>query len=114
METQIQEKKLRFRRTPPKPSADFCCYVAGKAASSDERLVINNPYTNKPAGTVGLVGAREVDLAIAAALDHREKLTRFERSQVLERARQRLEQRREEFAILITSESGLCLRDTRY
>ncbi len=114
METQIQEKKPRSQKARAKSNKDFSCYVAGKPVSSGERLIVNNPYTNQPAGAVGLAWLREAEMAIVAALEYRDKPTRFERSQVLERTRQLLEKRREEFALLITSESGLCLRDTRY
>ena len=114
METQLQEKRPDSRRATTKVTPTFSCYVAGKPVTSGERLVINNPYTNQPAGEVALVSAREAEMAVKSALAYREKPTRFKRSQVLENARQLLEQRLEEFALLITSESGLCLRDTRY
>jgi aldehyde dehydrogenase (NAD+) len=114
MNTQIEEKRSAPVRAKAKPVDAFSCYVAGKPISSREKLVVKNPYTCRPAGEVRLAGAREVEMAIAAALDYRDQLTRYQRSQILERARQSLEQRREEMAMLITSESGLCLRETRY
>src|SRR4030095_9763248 len=64
-------------------------------------------------GTVGVVARAEVDSAIAATKTA-PSLSRFERHQILEKTRVLLEQRREEFAQLITTESGLCLRETRY
>ena len=48
------------------------------------------------------------------ALAPAEPLTRYERSRILNRTRELLEARREEFANLITQEAGLCLRETRY
>ena len=42
------------------------------------------------------------------------ELTRFQRSEILDRTRQLLDQRSEAFAQLITAESGLCVRETRY
>jgi aldehyde dehydrogenase (NAD+) len=56
----------------------------------------------------------DVDAAIAAALSFHETPTRWQRFSILETTRQLLEARREEFARLITSEAGLCLRETRY
>jgi aldehyde dehydrogenase (NAD+) len=61
-----------------------------------------------------LAGRAHVQEAIATALKAGEPLTRFQRSTILDRARQLLEERREDFAQLITSEAGLCLRETRY
>src|SRR5262249_35252775 len=85
-----------------------------KPVAGGTQLTVLNPYTGQPAGTVALAGRTHVDAAIATALEARPALSRFQRSQILDTARQRLEERREEFARLITSESGLCLRETRY
>ena len=63
---------------------------------------------------MALAGREQTDAAIVSALNWREPLTRFQRSQILEKARQLLETRNEEFARLITAESGLCIRETRY
>lgn len=90
------------------------CYVAGKQISSANTLRVRCPFGGHVAGVVGLADREHVDAAIAAALAPAEPLTRFARSQILEKARRLLELRREEFAQLITSESGLCLRETRY
>jgi aldehyde dehydrogenase (NAD+) len=77
-------------------------------------LIVRNPYNGQPAGAVALAGRKDADAAITGALNWRETLTRFERSRVLEKSRQLLGASREEFARLITGESGLCLRETRY
>ncbi len=90
------------------------CHVAGKPVTSGEVTEIRSPYDGQLAGTVRTVGTEQAEDAIRAALVQGETLTRFERSAILDRARQQLEARREEFARLITAESGLCLRDTRY
>src|SRR5947199_863509 len=90
------------------------CYVAGKAITSGQQLVIKNPYNGEAVGSVALAGHEQTDAAIVSALNWREPLTRFQRSQILEKARQLLETRNAEFARLITAESGLCIRETRY
>ncbi len=77
-------------------------------------LEVKNPYHNQVVGEVRLAAADDVEAAIHAGLNASRKINRYDRSQVLERARAKLEARREEFARLITSESGLCLRETRY
>jgi putative phosphonoacetaldehyde dehydrogenase len=92
----------------------LACFVAGKQIASDRKLEVRNPFSGQPAGTVALAGRDHTEAAIKAALAAGELLTRFQRSAILDRARELLEDRREEFARLITSESGLCLRETRY
>src|SRR5688572_32111889 len=82
--------------------------------STARELIVRCPYDGRTAGTVPLAGREQVEAAIIAALDPAEPLTRFERSDILEKARGLLESRRDEFARLITSESGLCIRETRY
>src|SRR2546421_714835 len=89
-------------------------YIAGRAISSRQQLVVKNPYNGRSVGTVLRGGREHVNAAIAASLPSRESLPRHQRSTILEAARQLLEARREEFARLITSESGLCIRETRY
>src|SRR5690606_23123632 len=89
-------------------------YVAGKPVSRGPSLSIRNPYHRHIAGEVRLAGAEDVEDAIQAALACPRDFSRYERNQVLEKARAALESRREEFARLITSESGLCLRESRY
>ena len=93
---------------------NLSCYVAGKPIASSQPLIVNNPYRGKAFGSVVLAGREQTDAAIVSALNWREPLTRFQRSQILEKARQLLETRNEEFARLITAESGLCIRETRY
>src|SRR5256884_1695275 len=93
---------------------NLSCYVAGKAITSGQQLVIKNPYNGEAVGSVALAGREQTDAAIVSALNWREPLTRFQRSRILEKARQLLETRNEEFGRLITSESGLCIRETRY
>lgn len=78
------------------------------------QLVVRSPYTGEAVGKVQLAGRAEVEAAIAEALKPAELLTRFARAEILEKARLLLEKRREEFARLITSEAGLCIRETRY
>ena len=93
---------------------NLASYIAGQPVASSRRLDIRCPYDGRPAGSVTVATREHVEAAIQAALKPTDPLTRYQRSHILDRARQLLEQRREEFAHLITSESGLCLRETRY
>src|SRR2546422_2201287 len=93
---------------------NLTCYVAGQPLRAGETLPVENPYTGKPIGTVTLAGRPAVEAAVAAAVAFGETPTRWQRFAILDQARQLLEARQEDFARLITSEAGLCIRETRY
>ena len=93
---------------------DLACWIAGERVGADAKLTVRSPFSGEIVGAVPMLSRRETEAAIGAALANRTQLTRFERSQVLTRAAALIAARAEEFARLISSESGLCLRDTRY
>ncbi len=90
------------------------CLVAGSPVTGSEKLEVRNPYNQAVVGTVVTASSADVELAIVSARNSGPAPSRFERSQVLEKARNGLEARREEFAHTITAETGLCLREARY
>jgi putative phosphonoacetaldehyde dehydrogenase len=90
------------------------CYIAGQAVSGDRWNDVSNPWNNEAVGRVACITGEQLDAAIRAHLAPAELLTRYERSRILNKTRDLLEARREEFAQLITKEAGLCLRETRY
>ncbi|WP_343304376.1 phosphonoacetaldehyde dehydrogenase [Chitinophaga niabensis] len=89
-------------------------YIAGTPLQSGALLEVKSPYDGRLVGTVTLGNRKDTEAAIAAGLKGGPLLTRYDRFAVLDKARQLLEERKEEFAQLIMSESGLCLRETRY
>lgn len=89
-------------------------YIAGAAVESGSWIEVLNPWSREPAGRAATITRAQLEQAVAAHLKPCEALTRHERSRILTRAGGLLETRREEFARLITAESGLCLRETRY
>ena len=94
---------------------ELACYAAGSPVSgATERLTVTNPFNGEVVGSVLLASARDVEAAISAALDFAAPLDRFGRYQVLEKTRLLLEGQSEQFARVMTAESGLCLRETRY
>ncbi|MEE2888725.1 MAG: aldehyde dehydrogenase family protein [Planctomycetota bacterium] len=90
------------------------CYIAGKPVVTDDLLDVTYPFDGSVTAQVSLVGPEHLDQAIETMLHAGTPLTRHERSQVLETARQLLLARADEFADLIRSETGLCMRETRY
>jgi aldehyde dehydrogenase (NAD+) len=89
-------------------------YLAGTATTSDQWIEVTNPWNNEILGRVACITPAQLDSVIRTHLEPRPALTRYERSRILNKTRDLLDARREEFAQLITSESGLCLRETRY
>jgi aldehyde dehydrogenase (NAD+) len=93
---------------------NLASFIAGKPVPGAGTLTICSPYSGAEVGTVALASRRDVDAAVAAACSFRDTPSRYQRAEVLEKTRAALENRREEFAQIITSEAGLALRETRY
>ncbi len=87
------------------------CYIAGEAVGG-ELLDVIYPYTGKVAGRVRQVDGAGLERALTATQPV--ELTRWARHEILINARGLLSDRAEEFAQLIRSETGLCMRETRY
>jgi aldehyde dehydrogenase (NAD+) len=75
---------------------------------------VHSPYTGELVGEAPLADAEAVRRALDAGAGYRNRLTRHERSEVLFEVARRLGEEREQLAALISSESGLCLKDTRH
>ncbi|MES5485581.1 phosphonoacetaldehyde dehydrogenase [Bradyrhizobium sp. INPA03-11B] len=88
--------------------------IAGTLVDTDEHVEVFNPYTNKVIGTVPAARPEHVRSAFAKAAAFKPKLTRYERQRILLRTAEILAGRKEEFARLITAESGLCWKDSLY
>jgi aldehyde dehydrogenase (NAD+) len=93
---------------------DLPSYLAGEPIQTSDRLDVFYPYTNERTGSVALIAPAHLEEAICRALRGGEPLTRYQRFEILDKARRLLADRAEEFANLIRSESGLCIRETRY
>jgi putative phosphonoacetaldehyde dehydrogenase len=88
--------------------------IAGKLVQTDDIVEVHNPYDNSVVGTVPAARAEHVRDAFAKARAFRPKLNRYERQQILQKTAELLRDRKEEFARLITAESGLCWKDSLY
>lgn len=88
--------------------------IAGKLVSTDDVIEVKNPYDGSLVGTVPMARPEHVRAAFQKARDFKPKLSRYERQQILMRTAQLLADRREEFARLISAESGLCWKDAIY
>jgi len=88
--------------------------IAGRQVSTDEVIEVLNPYTNEVVGTVPAGRPEHVQEAFAKAHAYKPQLTRFERQRILQATAEALRDRKEDFARLISAESGLCWKDSLY
>jgi putative phosphonoacetaldehyde dehydrogenase len=88
--------------------------IAGKRVETDQRIEVLNPYNGAVVGTIAAARPEHVREAFAKAKAFKPKLTRYERQQILLKTADLLAARKEEFARIITAESGLCWKDSLY
>jgi putative phosphonoacetaldehyde dehydrogenase len=88
--------------------------IAGKRVETDQRIDVLNPYDGTVVGTIPAARPEHVRDAFAKAKAFKPKLTRYERQQILLKTADLLAARKEEFARIITAESGLCWKDSLY
>ena len=88
--------------------------LRGERAARARSLDVFDPYSGMRVGTVPMASVDDVRAAFEYAAAYTAKLTRYERSQILERAGMLLRERVEEASDLISLESGLSKQDSRY
>ncbi|MEO6985924.1 MAG: phosphonoacetaldehyde dehydrogenase [Paralcaligenes sp.] len=88
--------------------------ITGKRVNTDDVIEVLNPYSNEVVGTVPAARPEHVREAFARARAYRPTLNRFERQRILQTTAEILRDRKEDFARLITAESGLCWKDSLY
>jgi putative phosphonoacetaldehyde dehydrogenase len=88
--------------------------IAGRLMDADELIEVRNPYNRALVGTVPAANPAQVAEAFKIGYAAQAKLTRYQRQKILLRTAELLAARRDQIARLITMESGLCLKDSRY
>ena len=88
--------------------------IAGIPINSDHLLYIKSPYDGRIVGTVTMASPQDIERALSIAYAGGPTLTRYQRFAILDRARLLLMERKEEFAAIISAESGLAIREARY
>ena len=83
-------------------------------SDSGRSISISNPYDHKVIAQVAKMSCAEVKQKIDIAAGFRQKLSRFELIGIFNKAIALLEVEKNNAAGLITMESGLCLKDSRY
>ena len=88
--------------------------IAGKLVDADVHFEVRNPYTGALVATVPSASPKQVAEAFKVGHAFKSKLTKYDRQKILLKAAEILARRRDELALLITAESGLCLKDSLY
>ena len=90
-------------------------YIGGEAVTTARTLEVRYPYDDSLTGTAALIGPEHLEKAITSALAFpNESLTRRDRHDILRKSSVLLAERRDEFAALITRETGLAIREAKY
>ncbi|MBB5502510.1 acyl-CoA reductase-like NAD-dependent aldehyde dehydrogenase [Paraburkholderia sp. MM5384-R2] len=103
--------------TAPRDHPEFraeALRLSGERATRARTLDVFDPYTGMRVGTVPFASIDDVRAAFDYALAYRPTLSRYARSQILERAAVLLRERIEPASDLISLESGLSKQDSRY
>ena len=96
------------------PPYSFSSLVGGAEVGGDNELAVLYPYTGEQIASVPLLSATQVHAALDRTAAAGAAPDRHARSLVLHGVADRIAGEADGLARLITWESGLCLRDTRY
>lgn len=88
--------------------------IGGQRINRDRVIQIQNPYTTECVGTVPKANVDDVRQAFDIAQAYRPRLSRYQRSKILNKAAELVLLQAEPISDLITLESGLCKKDSLY
>ena len=88
--------------------------IGGDVVLTDDTVPVHYPYTNEVVGTVPAGTAEHARRAFDIAAGHVPKLTRYERSQILQRTGELIGERRDYLAKWLTLELGICHQHAIY
>lgn len=88
--------------------------INGKKVKTKKTFDVRYPYTNKIIAYVPNAGKEHITKAMRLAHDKEKNLNPEQRIDILEKTAKELKNHTKEIAKLITSESGLCIKDTTY
>jgi aldehyde dehydrogenase (NAD+) len=88
--------------------------IAGERVAGSRVIEVHNPFTGDVVGTVPKATVEDIRRAFIIARAYRPSLTRFERSRILHRTAEIICSRTDELSDLITTECGICKKDSLY
>jgi aldehyde dehydrogenase (NAD+) len=96
------------------PRHDLPTWIDGREVTGERQFDVHYPYTGEVIGSAPRLTHEEVAAVLDRGAELRFSLSRHERAQILNRIADLLHAEEDDFATLITLESGLALKDTRY
>jgi phosphonoacetaldehyde dehydrogenase len=93
---------------------EFGTIYGGKQHPTGEWVEVKNPYTREVVGRVAAASGEQVREALERARKTKIRLSRYERNRILNAVADKLGENQAGVSHLITSEAGLCLKDTAY
>ena len=88
--------------------------IGGEVVFTDDVVEVRYPYTDEVIGTVPAGRAKHAARAFEIAANYTPKLTRYERSQILQRAGELIGKKRDYLAKYLTLELGICHQHAIY
>ena len=88
--------------------------IGGEKVHTERSFEVRSPFSGAVIASVPRASLTDVRRAFEIAQAYKPTLSRYQRSAILKRAGALLAERREEGAKLITTESGLCMKDSMY
>lgn len=88
--------------------------IGGEIVFTDDVIEVKYPYTDEVIGTVPAGTAEHAAKAFEIAANYKSKLSRYERSQILQRAGELISEKREYLAKWLTLELGICHQHAIY
>lgn len=88
--------------------------IGGEIVFTDDLIEVKYPYTDEVVGTVPAGTAEHAKRAFQIAADYKPTLSRYERSQILQRVGELIGERREYLAKWLTLELGICHQHALY
>lgn len=88
--------------------------IGGETVFTDDVIEVKYPYTDEVIGTVPAGKAEHAARAFEIAANYKSKLSRYERSQILQRAGELIGEKREYLAKWLTLELGICHQHAIY
>lgn len=82
--------------------------IGGEIVFTDAVVEVKYPYTDEVIGTVPAGSAEHARKAFEIAAAYKSKLSRYERSQILQRTGELIGERRDYLAKWLTLELGIC------
>ena len=88
--------------------------IDGKYVTSQRVFDVYNPFSKEKVGTIPVASADQVQKALRLSYETKPKLTGSDRAKVLRNVSNLLLKNKRNLAELITSEAGLCIKDTMH